>query len=409
MKMSTQPVRALVVGGGAAGFMAAITAAESGADVALWERGRAVLAKVRLSGGGRCNVTNAETDPRRLVENYPRGGRELRGPLHRFGPRETRAWFEARGVPLKTEADGRVFPRSDDAGTVVEALIAAARRAGVRTETGVAVGALHRDGTGFRVEGRSPLRVDRLLLATGSGLQGWAWARAFGHTVVPPVPSLFTFTLRDPRLDGLAGVSVPAARLSFDGFDVETSGPILVTHWGLSGPAVLRLSAWAARWMHARNYGAALNVNWSGENATAVFARLVAARAAFPRRRLGGDPLDPLPSRLWERLATTAGIPPTARWADASNDALRRLAAEIAMGRYVVSGKGMFKEEFVTAGGVALTETDFQTMESRIVPGLFFAGEILDIDGVTGGFNFQSAWTTGWTAGRALARTGRRD
>lgn len=389
--------------------MAAITAAESGADVALWERGRSVLAKVRISGGGRCNVTNAEMNPRRLVENYPRGGRELRGPLHRFGPRETRAWFEVRGVPLKAEADGRVFPCSDEAGTVVDALTAAARRAGVRVETGVAVGELRREGAGFLVEGRARLRVDRLLLATGSGAQGWEWARAFGHTVVPPVPSLFTFALKDPRLSGLAGLSAPSARVSFEGFDASTSGPVLVTHWGLSGPAVLRLSAWAARWMQERNYRADLTVSWTGESPAAVFDRLAAERTASPRRRLSGDPLAPLPGRLWERLATTAGVPPSARWADVSNDVLRRLAREIAAGRYAVEGKGVFKEEFVTAGGVALPEVDFQTMESRLVPGLFFAGEILDIDGVTGGFNFQSAWTTGWTAGRALARPGRQD
>lgn len=409
MDKSTPAVRVLVVGGGAAGYMAAITAAEAGADVTLWERGRTVLAKVRVSGGGRCNVTNAETDPRRLVENYPRGGHELRGPLHRFGPKETRAWFESRGVPLKTEKDGRIFPRSDDAATVVEALIVAARRAGVRVRTGVSIEDLRPEATGFRAGGDTTLRVDRLLLATGSGAQGWTWARAFGHTIVSPVPSLFTFSIRDPRLDGLAGVSVPAGRLSLDGFEVEVEGPVLVTHWGLSGPAVLRLSAWAARWLHHRHYRASLKLNWTGEKSEAFFARLTAARTTFSRRRLSGDPPEPLPLRLWERLAAAAGLPPDTRWADASNDALRRLVQEVVAGRYTVEGKGAFKEEFVTAGGVALPEVNFQTMESRIVPGLFFAGEILDIDGVTGGFNFQSAWTTGWIAGRALAQTGRRD
>ncbi len=397
----------MVIGGGAAGFMAAVTAAEAGAEVTLWERGPGVLAKVRISGGGRCNVTNALEDPRRFAENYPRGGKELLGAFHRFGAKDTRAWFESRGVALKTEPDGRVFPRSDDSATVVDALVSAARRAGVRVETGVSPIDLKREGGAFVAAGRGVFRADRLLLATGSGAEGHAWARAFGHTVVPPVPSLFTFAIKDPRLAGLAGVSMPLARLTLEGSALTSAGPLLITHWGLSGPVVLRLSAWGARWLHDKKYRAVLRVNWAGDAAADVLARLSETRKALPRRRVAGEPVDPLPQRLWERLVTAAGVPPTARWADVGNNPLRRLAAEIADGRYAVSGKGAFKEEFVTAGGVARHEVDFKTMESRTTPGLFFAGEILDIDGVTGGFNFQNAWTTGWTAGRAMA--GRRD
>ena len=403
----TTPPRVLIIGGGAAGFMAAVTAAESGAAVALWERGSRVLAKVRISGGGRCNVTNALEDPSRFVENYPRGGKELLGVLHRFGAKDTRAWFESRGVALKTEPDGRVFPCSDDSASVVDALVEAARRSGVRVETGVTAIDVKREGESFVAAGRVVARVDRLLLATGSGAQGHAWARRFGHAIVPPVPSLFTFTVKDTRLAGLSGLSTPRARLALEGAGFASEGPLLVTHWGLSGPAVLRLSAWGARWLHGKNYHAVLRVNWTGEAEADVWSRLMETRKAFPRRRIVGEPLDPLPQRLWERLVSSTGVPPTARWADLGNDPLRRLAAEIVDGRYAVSGKGAFKEEFVTAGGVALAEVDFKTMESRKTPGLFFAGEILDIDGVTGGFNFQSAWATGWTAGRALA--GRRD
>ncbi len=405
MKNGSSP-QVLVIGGGAAGFMAAITAA-AGAAVTLWERGPGVLAKVRISGGGRCNVTNALEDPRHFVENYPRGAKELLGAFHRFGAKDTRVWFESRGVALKTETDGRVFPLSDDSTTVVGALVAAARRAGVRVETGVSPIGLKREGGAFVADGRGVFRADRLLLATGSGAEGHAWARAFGHTIVPPVPSLFTLTVKDPRLAGLSGVAVPGARLALEGSALTSAGPVLVTHWGLSGPAVLRLSAWGARWLHEKKYNAVLRVNWTGENVIDVLGRLTETRKAFPRRRVAGDPMDLLPQRLWERLVAAAGVPPTARWADVGNDLLRRLAAEILDGRYAVSGKGVFKEEFVTAGGVALPEVDFKTMESRKTPGLFFAGEILDIDGVTGGFNFQNAWTTGWIAGRAMA--GRRD
>ncbi|MBP9127934.1 MAG: NAD(P)/FAD-dependent oxidoreductase [Elusimicrobia bacterium] len=395
----------LVVGGGAAGFFAAVTAAEAGASVVLLERGREVLAKVRISGGGRCNVTNACFEPKQLVRHYPRGGRELLGPFHHFQSRDTMAWFRKRGVDLKIESDGRVFPVSDQSQTIIDALRRAARKANVQVQTGVALAEINRDADGFCAkQGDALWRGERLLLATGSGAQGYVWARQFGHSIVPPVPSLFTFAISDPRLNGLSGIAVENAELTLLEQDKSQSGPLLVTHWGLSGPAVLKLSAWGARELSARGYKATLQVNWLGLPSEDVLRRLSEMRTVAARNSLGARMAFPLPQRLWERLLGAAGVGEGRRWADLTAVESGRLAGELTAGRFAISGKGAFKEEFVTAGGVSLNEVNFSTMESRLCPGLHFAGEILDIDGVTGGFNFQSAWTTGWLAGRALAK-----
>ena len=401
----TSPPDVVVLGGGAAGFFAAIAAAEGGARVRLLERGARVLTKVLISGGGRCNVTNAEEKPEKLVRNYPRGGTELRGPFTKFGPRDTRRWFESRGVALKTEEDGRVFPVTDRSQTIVDALTAAAQGANVEVRTGAAVRAIRPDGTGFQLDLNSgeSLSAARVLLATGSNRQGHAWAQALGHTIVPPVPSLFTFTIKDQRLKGLAGVASPRARVKLEGTSLEQAGPVLITHWGLSGPAVLRLSAWGARVMHEAGYRATLRVNWLDQSPEVLQKTFDQKRKTDPRKSLSASPFD-IPQRLWDSLRTAAGLPAERRWADLSKSEMARLGAELGDGAYAVTGKSAFKDEFVTSGGVALEEVDFRTMESRRRPGLYFAGEILDIDGVTGGFNFQNAWTTGWLAGRALAR-----
>ncbi len=408
----SETLRILIVGGGAAGFFAAIHAAESApaARVCLYEATAHPLAKVRVSGGGRCNVTHACPEPRELVKRYPRGGRELLGPFTRFGPRDTIAWFEARGVTLKTEADGRMFPDTDDSATIIAALRTAADRAGVRLFTSMGVRCLARapDGTGFDVTftDDSAATFDRVLLATGGnkGSAGLAIAAALGHTIEPPVPSLFTFHIADPRLVGLEGVSVQDAATSVPGAKLAERGPLLVTHWGLSGPAILKLSAWGARDLAARDYRFPLLVSWTGETLAKTTETLTAWRLANPRKQI--TTLNPfaLPSRLWERLvAAVPGLAADAQWAGVSKENLQRLAARIAASEFAVEGKSLNKEEFVTCGGVRLREVDFKTMESRLVPGLHFAGEMLDIDGVTGGFNFQAAWTTGWTAGLALA------
>jgi hypothetical protein len=409
----------VVIGGGAAGFFGAIAAAEanSKAQVTLLERNAAVLGKVRISGGGRCNVTHACFDPAELIAHYPRGGQALLGPFHRFQPRDTMAWFEARGARLKVERDGRVFPVSDDSATIVDCLLAAARQAGVRVRTKVDTARVQRAAHGgfeLALRDGEAIACDRLLLATGSSATGWRIAQALGHALVPPVPSLFTFKIDDPRLAGLAGISVAPARIALlDSADVDhkardghaQSGPVLITHWGLSGPAVLKLSAWAARPLHERGYRAEVEVNWLPElGADDLAARLRALKAERGGQLVTAhSPFPHIPQRLWLQLARAAGVFDEQRWAKLPRIGLDGLARELQRGRYRLSGKGEFKEEFVTCGGVDLDEVNFRTLESRISPGLYFAGEALDIDGVTGGFNFQSAWTTGWLAGRAMA------
>ncbi len=416
------PKHIIIAGGGAAGFFAAIACAEAdpAAEVTLFEATAHPLAKVRVSGGGRCNVTNVCQEPRELVKNYPRGARELLGPLTRFGPRETVAWFAARGVALKAEPDGRMFPVTDSSATIVECLMNAAQKAGVKLVTvrGVRkVERVARDGGPpdfwLTLTDGSGVRCDRLLLATGGNKSsvGLTIAEALGHTIEPPVPSLFTFHCDDARLVGLSGVSVENAAVAVHGAKpgdkLRAGGPLLVTHWGLSGPAILKLSAWGARELHTAGYAFTLALNWvAPRTLEQTRAALAAERTAHARRQVATANPFGLPARLWERLLASARIPPDAQWAGVGNAALGALASQLAEGEFAVVGKSMNKEEFVTCGGVRLREVDFATMESRICPGLHFAGEVLDIDGVTGGFNFQSAWTTGWHAGRAMAGGG---
>jgi hypothetical protein len=404
------PLQVLVVGGGAGGFFAAIVCAEAypHTEVTLFEAGSLPLSKVRISGGGRCNVTHACFDPAALIQFYPRGGKALRGAFTRFQPKDTIAWFAKRGVTLKTEADGRMFPMTDNSETIVDCLTQAALRAGVQIYTSAPVNRIIQEGHQFVLTLKSgkEIRGDRLLLASGSSLQGFQIARSLGHHIEPPVPSLFTFNVPDPQLRELAGVAVESAKVQLfvpEEKPIEQVGPVLITHWGLSGPAVLKLSAWGARKMQQHRYEAIVRIHWlPTETTEAVKQALLAVKTEFPRRSIAAQNPFNLPRRLWQFLVMRAGIDETDRWADFSKQAMHRLIQQLTQTELFVKGKGIFKEEFVTCGGVRLKEVNFQTMESRCCPGLYFAGEILDIDGITGGFNFQSAWTTGWLAGQAI-------
>jgi len=406
----------VVIGGGPAGFFGAITAREADPSrpVVLLEKVGEVLRKVKVSGGGRCNVTHACFDPRELTGRYPRGGRELLGPFHHWGPAETLDWFAERGVALKTEPDGRMFPETDDSATIVDCLRQAARDAGVDILTRKTVTAIEKDGENFLVKTASgDLPCSAVLLATGGQTSadpgGFDIARSLGHTIVDPLPSLFTFRCSDPLLEGLPGVATEAVVEVSDRprgrDDLRQGGPLLVTHRGLSGPAVLKLSAWGARDLHDQDYRFELAVDWlPGLSVEELDGLLQDRTRTQGKQQVASAGPGDLPRRLWSALVSRAEIGPESRWADLGRDARRTLVDILKGTRLAIHGQDTFKEEFVTCGGVKLAEVDFRTMESRRCPGLFLAGEVLDVDGVTGGFNFQACWTTGYLAGQGMTR-----
>ncbi|WP_234988680.1 BaiN/RdsA family NAD(P)/FAD-dependent oxidoreductase [Hymenobacter daecheongensis] len=403
-----------VVGGGAAGFFGAIACAEAnpGLTVYLLEKTSKLLSKVRVSGGGRCNVTHNCFSVTQLVQHYPRGAKQLKEPFRQFGAQDTVQWFEKRGVALKTEADGRMFPVTDSSETIAQCLLEAARRAGVHilTSTGVErIEPLPAGGFALHLTGAAPriLSVQRLLVATG-GLpksEGYNWLRGLGHSIMEPVPSLFTFNVPASPLKDLMGVSVPHARVLLAGEKLEYEGPLLITHWGISGPAVLKLSAWGARRLHDLQYTSTALVSWLPTyTEDALRQWLGAFRTENGRKVVLSNALFGLPQRLWRRLVEQAGVGPETRWSDLPAKLQNRLIELLLRMPLAMRGKTTFKEEFVTCGGIPLSEVNMKTMESRLVPGLHFAGEVLDIDGITGGFNFQAAWTTGFLAGQAMSR-----
>ncbi|HOW64113.1 MAG TPA: NAD(P)/FAD-dependent oxidoreductase [Candidatus Paceibacterota bacterium] len=400
-----------IVGGGPAGFFAAIACAEASprARITVLEKGPRFLDKVRISGGGRCNVTHACFDPRTLADHYPRGGSALIGPFHQFNPNHTLGWFAKHGVPLKTESDGRLFPVTDTSATIVRCLIETATHAGVNLRLQSAIENITRQSHGaflLQLSNNRTLECDRLLLATGGCRSGSAGhlATSLGHTLKPPVPSLFAFRLGFSWLQDLAGVSVPRVAVSVPNTDLCECGPILLTHSGISGPAILRLSAWGAPILNELGYRFPLRLNWFPDLTEADIARhLDTHRQQNGARQLATAPLPPLPSRLWRQLLTDTGLPLDLRWAQFTRASRQNLLTQLHHTQWNVEGRSLNQDEFVTCGGVNLNEVNFKTMESRICPRLFFAGELLDIDGLTGGFNFQAAWTTGWIAGRSMA------
>ena len=397
----------IVVGGGAAGFFAAITCAESsGKSVLILEKTSHLLQKVKISGGGRCNVTHDCFEPRELSRSYPRGEKSLIGPFHRFGARDTVEWFASRGVALKTEADGRMFPETDNSQTIVDTLLDAADAAGVsiRTSEGVTSVVKNADNFDLVTDAGNSYTAANVLIATGGTrlAAGAKLAASLGHELKPPTPSLFTFKIKDPRIDGLAGLAVSPAEVSIQQSKLSSTGPVLITHWGVSGPGILRISAWGARELAERDYCFDISVNWLPDlDPAAVVAekRLNEAKRQLSSR----SPFGPLPKRLWLRLLAAAEVPETATWSQLSKTQATRLVSQLTASTFTVSGKSMNKDEFVTCGGVALNEIDFRTMESKLVRGLYFAGEVIDVDGITGGFNFQNAWTNGFHAGSDIA------
>jgi predicted Rossmann fold flavoprotein len=402
--------RIIIVGGGAAGFFAAITCAEtkSVADVTILEKSSQFLSKVRISGGGRCNVTHACFDARDFATRFPRGEQPLIGPLKRFQAKDTVAWFAARGVKLKTESDGRMFPVTDSSETIIDCLVESAKAAGVKLVTNCGVQGLSKPADArFEVTlstGKTD-ECDRVLLATGGcrTAAGGQLAVSLGHTLEPPVPSLFTFHIATPWLHKLAGISVESTDVSIPGASLRERGAVLITHSGLSGPAILRLSAWGARELHDRDYQFPLHVNWLPHlDAERVASELNQRRKQQPAKLVVNTPIAPLPARLWEQLILASGLAADTRWSRLTRAAQHQLIQQLTRTEFAVTGKSLNKDEFVTCGGVRLREVDFKTMESRLCPGLYFAGELLDIDGITGGFNFQAAWTTGWIAGQSM-------
>jgi predicted Rossmann fold flavoprotein len=409
MSLDWRVARIIIAGGGAAGFFSAIACARANRDceVSLFERSSQFLSKVRISGGGRCNVTHALFDPRKFTTLYPRGERELISPFHRFSADDTVAWFEARGVQLKQEEDGRMFPVTDSSQTIIDCLLTEAKAAGVRlfTRKGIESARVRITG-GFELKltGGESIACDRLLLATGGcrSLGGVELARSLGHTIEPPVPSLFSLHVAAPWLRSLPGISVSDVTLFVD--KLRERGPLLITHNGISGPAVLRLSAWGARMLHEKDYHFPLRVNWiPAMNEDELRTEFQSRRQTQSNRRVNNSPIGALPVRLWEKLVANAEISPATIWTSLTRAGTNELIRQLRGTELEVDGKSLNKDEFVTCGGVRLREINFKTMESRITPHLYFAGELLDIDGITGGFNFQAAWTTGWIAGHAMA------
>ncbi|MAD96859.1 MAG: aminoacetone oxidase family FAD-binding enzyme [Flavobacteriaceae bacterium] len=398
--------KVIVVGGGAAGFFAAINAKEKNPDldISILEKGSEVLQKVKISGGGRCNVTHACFDPAELTSFYPRGEKELRGPFHTFMTGDTFEWFDANGIPLKIEEDGRVFPESNSSQTIIDCFLQKTKELNIEIRKNCGVIGLEKKKAQWMVKTKKEnLVCDAVVFATGSSKQAWKILGQLEHSLVPPVPSLFTFNIKDDLLTDLPGVSVPNATVSLLKTKLENSGPLLITHWGLSGPAVLKLSAFGARVLHGMNYQYQVQVNWISKPFTDVEEELWEFKSDASNKKVVAKSMYPeIPRRLWEKLVISAGIDSNKNWADLRKKELETLANRLTACVFHAQGKSTFKEEFVTAGGVSLKEINFKTFESKLHSNLFLIGEVIDIDAVTGGFNFQNAWTGGWMVSEAL-------
>ena len=396
----------LIIGGGAAGFFAAINAAELNSDleVLILEGSSKVLQKVKVSGGGRCNVTHACFTPSELVEFYPRGKKELRGPFHQFMTGDTIEWFENRGIPLKIEDDNRIFPESNSSQTIIDCFLESAKNAGVILKTSTRVDSIEKQNEQFIVKtNKEEFTADYVLVASGSNTKVWNMMEALGHSIIQPVPSLFTFNINDDRLQDIPGISVPKASVKVLNSKLAEQGPLLITHWGLSGPGILKLSAWGALELNKKDYQFEIEINWLSKKQEVVLDFLKSEKKKQAKKQvILRAVFEEVPKRLWEKFVVAAAIPIDSQWAQLSNIQIDNLSKQLTQSIFTVCGKSTFKDEFVTAGGIDLKEINFKRFESKIHKNLFFAGEVLNIDAVTGGFNFQNAWTSAWIVANAI-------
>ena len=399
--------KVIIIGGGAAGFFTAINAKEQNPDldIIILEKGKEVLQKVKISGGGRCNVTHACFEPKELVKFYPRGEKELLGPFHTFMTGDTFEWFDDRGVPLKIESDNRVFPEANTSQAIIDCFQNSVEKLGIKVLKNHGVTSIQKEENHWKINTKNEaFTADKLVIAAGSSNKAWELAKNLDHTIVEPVPSLFTFNIKDKRIIDLLGISVPNATVNIVGTKLESSGPLLITHWGMSGPAVLKLSAFGARILAEKNYQYNVEVNWLSRPTDKIVNVLLNLKKKQPKKQVFlKSPFTEIPRRLWERLVIASDISENFKWADLSNNHIDKLANQLTKGLFNANGKSTFKEEFVTAGGIDLKEINFKRFESRKHDNLFFVGEMLNIDAVTGGFNFQNAWTGGFICAKAIA------
>ena len=399
----------VVIGGGAAGFFCAVNAARMNPllKVIIVEKSSKVLSKVKVSGGGRCNVTHACFEIPELIKRYPRGQNFLKKTFHWFNTKNTIQWFEERGVQLKTEADGRMFPVTDNSQTIIDCLIKEANKYGVEILFNTEIKSIKRVNNFFQMEtGNRQLETNYICIASGGYPKSsqFEWIKNLSHTIEEPVPSLFTFNIPNNKITSLMGVSVEKVAVKIQSTKLSETGSVLITHWGLSGPAVLKLSAWGARELAAFNYHFNILVNWLPScNENTLREEWSSLRNQFASQKINNKNPFGLPQRLWLYFLDECKIIHDARWAELSSASQNKLIKTLTVQAFEVKGKTTFKEEFVTCGGVKLSEIDASTMQSKIIPHLFFAGEIMDVDGITGGFNFQHAWTSGWIAAKNIA------
>lgn len=401
----------IVIGGGAAGFFGAINAVSNNPklSVLILEKTNKILSKVSVSGGGRCNVTHHCFEPTPLSKHYPRGQKELKKLFKSFQAKDVVAWFDHRGIKLKAEKDGRMFPITDQSKTIVDCFLSEADRLNIKIEKNCEVTKVEReDGGGFQIEGSNHKHYfsKKILIASGGSPKrsAYQWVEQLGHKLISPIPSLFTFNDSNGRFKDLMGVSVEKASVQIAGTKFRELGPVLITHWGLSGPAVIKLSSWAAEYLFQKKYEFTALVNWTGQSTEdEVRGQLNEYKTRHPKQKIIAHALYDLPNRLWARVCALAGIEDTKIWDEMPKKYLNRLIENLVRCEFEIKGKTTFKEEFVTCGGVNLDEINLDTCESTIVPGIYFAGEVLNIDGETGGFNFQSAWTTAYVAAMSIA------